>query len=156
MINIGTSQSNPWPNNKQPSFCHGINCPYFTIEKSTEDYEIRNYPSSLWTSTDIQNINLDDAVSTGFRRLFQYIDGNNKQNIKVDMTSPVLTKIVPGAGPNCESNFTVSFYVPYKYQGSLEPPKPASSYVYTDHHSSIRVAVSHYGGYSDQTKVIQH
>ena len=30
---------------------------------------------------------------------------------KIAMTCPVIVRIIPGQGPACESNFTMSFYV---------------------------------------------
>ena len=44
------------------------------------------------------------------------------------MTAPVLTKISPGAGPFCKSNFTVSFFLPFTRQGN--PPTPFEKRVY--------------------------
>lgn len=51
-----------------------------------------------------------------FMKLFDYISGGNSGKTKIPMTSPVVTKIEPGQGPNCESTFTMSFYNPYSYQ----------------------------------------
>ena len=57
--------------------------------------------------------------------LFAYIAGANDAHSNIPMTAPVLTKVDPGDGPNCESTFTVAFYVPEKFQdGSV--PKPLS------------------------------
>ena len=44
------------------------------------------------------------------------------------MTAPVTVKVVPGAGPNCESTFTVSFYVGAEY--AENPPKPTNPDVF--------------------------
>lgn len=49
-------------------------------------------------------------------KLFDYISGGNSAKTKIPMTAPVVTKIEPGQGPNCESTFTMSFYNPYSYQ----------------------------------------
>ena len=81
-----------------------------------------------------------------FFRLFNYIDGTNSENSKIPMTKPVsvrylverglqmklrqqsfwwtsesqpdyiLDRILPGEGPNCGSNFTMSFLVPHELQ----------------------------------------
>ena len=47
------------------------------------------------------------------------------------MTAPVTVKILPGAGPNCESTFIVSFYVGQNHKDN--PPKPTNPDVYIDH-----------------------
>ena len=49
-------------------------------------------------------------------RLFKYISGSNKQNQKVKMAAPVLTKIIPGQGPTCETSFEIKFFTPFKFQ----------------------------------------
>lgn len=56
-----------------------------------------------------------------FMKLFDYISGGNSAKAKIPMTAPVLTKIEPGQGPNCESTFTMSFYNPYNYQVCAGP-----------------------------------
>jgi hypothetical protein len=58
----------------------------------------------------------DTAMKGSFMKLFDYISGGNSAKTKIPMTAPVVTKIEPGQGPNCESTFTMSFYNPYSYQ----------------------------------------
>jgi hypothetical protein len=77
-----------------PWFCHGIDCPAFTNSTSSGGVEERNYESNLWASTDIKGVDLDSAIDTGFQRLFDYISGANEGSTKVDMTAPVLVKVV--------------------------------------------------------------
>lgn len=54
--------------------------------------------------------------------MFDYIQGKNKYEEKIEMTAPVLSEVLPSDGPFCESSFVVSFYVPKKNQ---ENPPPA-------------------------------
>lgn len=42
-----------------------------------EDYEVRTYHPSKWVSTTLSGMQWDTAMNTGFRRLFNYIQGNN-------------------------------------------------------------------------------
>ena len=66
--------------------------------------------------TYFEGTQFDIAQNKGFEILFDYISGENEEKIEIDMTTPVLTFVQPGDGPNCASLFTVSFFVPYEYQ----------------------------------------
>ncbi|KAK3579352.1 hypothetical protein CHS0354_029645 [Potamilus streckersoni] len=96
-----------WP----PPFCHKLKCPYYDLLESTEDYELRRYNYSLWVTTNVAGIDFKQATYEAFMRLFKYIQGNNEKGIKIEMTVPVTTKLIPGPGPACENNFTMSFFV---------------------------------------------
>lgn len=50
------------------------------------------------------------------QKLFKYIGGENDGDAKIPMTAPVRVSVIPGAGPFCEDEFTISFFVPYDYQ----------------------------------------
>ena len=47
---------------------------------------------------------------------------------KIPMTCPVLETVLHGVGPDCESNFTYHFMVPFVLQNSA--PKPTNPAVY--------------------------
>lgn len=68
--------------------------------------------------------------------------------MKIDMTAPVATKIVPGAGPNCESTFTVSFYIPPQHQ--VEPPKPKNPDVFIEDFPEMTVYSTSFGGFANE------
>ncbi|KAK6186826.1 hypothetical protein SNE40_006096 [Patella caerulea] len=99
--------------------------PIYTVVVKTEIYEERRYPETKWVSTKVEGMFHKESRSTGFRRLFNYLQGDNKPSRKVDMTAPVATKIFPGPGPNCESMFTVSFFIlPENADNSPVPTNP--------------------------------
>ncbi len=51
------------------------------------------------------------------QRLFRYISGNNVDNAKMDMTSPVIIFERSTDGfKSAEKNYTVAFYLPQQFQ----------------------------------------
>ncbi|KAK0131307.1 Heme-binding protein 2 [Merluccius polli] len=126
-----------------------IQTPKFTKEeKQGEDYEVRTYPAAKWVSTTTTGLQWDPAISVGFRKLFKYIQGNNQSKVNVNMTAPVTTLVEPGAGPACESTFTVSFYIPLELQEN--PPEPSDETVFLENRKEITVYVRTYGGFSKE------
>ena len=101
-----------------PAFCNGIDCPQYKTICNTSGFEIRSYPAAQWVSIDFEGPGTSDfqnAEHDGFKHLFDYITGANALGAKIDMTAPVNDKIVPGSGPNCNTTFTISFFIPFKY-----------------------------------------
>lgn len=74
--------------------------------------------------------------------LFLFVDQ------KIDMTAPVATKILPGAGPNCENTFTTSFYIPPEHQDN--PPKPTNPDVFIEDRPAMDVYVKSFGGFAKE------
>lgn len=72
--------------------------------------------------------------------------------VKIDMTAPVATRIVPGAGPNCESTFTVSFYIPPKHQ--TDPPSPSNKDVFIEQFPEMTLYASARGGFMNEEQWI--
>lgn len=141
-------------NAEAPWFCHDLDCPEFA-NSSVDSIEVREYQSALWSSTKVLGINFDEAVSTGFDRLFSYISGANEAQKSIEMTAPVLVKVEPGQGPNCNTTFTVSFFVPFEYQPpNSPPPAPTSQDVFTQTIDAQKVAVKSFGGMSKGDVVI--
>ncbi|XP_061667508.1 heme-binding protein 2 isoform X2 [Syngnathoides biaculeatus] len=114
-----------------------------------EDYEIRTYVAAKWVSTSLSGTSLDQSVRMGFRRLFSYIQGNNDKNVKVEMTAPVTCRVDPGAGPACESRFTVSFFIPEEHRAA--PPPPSDPDVFVENREEFTAYVRSYGGFSNET-----
>ncbi|XP_052284673.1 heme-binding protein 2-like isoform X1 [Dreissena polymorpha] len=157
------------------SFGYMLEKPPYTVVESKDGYEERKYAAAKWVSTTAQDMSQENAVNTSFRKLFTYITGGNElgeqissyiqlrnvcasgsdlKRTKVDMTAPVATRIVPGAGPNCESTFTVSFYIPPKHQES--PPAPKDNSVFIESFPEMTIYASGFGGFADDTKWIAH
>lgn len=133
----------------QALFSSGLQNPQFTAaEKQGEDYEVRTYHPTKWVSTTVSGMDLDAASKTGFFKLFNYIQGNNQNKVKVEMTAPVTCHVQPGAGPACESQVTVSFYIPQEHQES--PPEPSDPDVFVEHRKELTVYVRTYGGFAKE------
>ncbi|KNA11390.1 hypothetical protein SOVF_135720 [Spinacia oleracea] len=96
--------------------------PKYSVIHSESDFEIRVYKESTWMSAPVDHLSFRQATKLGFHRLFQYIQGANLNSSRIPMTKPVLTSIVPEAGPLHSSAYLVNFYLPLKFQGT--PPLP--------------------------------
>lgn len=130
--------------------CKRIECPNYDVIEAGNGYEIRRYNSSVWISNSpIQDISLVEATRTGFRRLFDYIQGKNNYQQKIEMTAPVLSEVLPSDGPFCESSFVVSFYVPKVNQAN---PPPAKG-LHVQRWKSVYAAVRQFGGFVKDTDV---
>ncbi|XP_040016358.1 heme-binding protein 2 [Gasterosteus aculeatus] len=131
----------------QALFSTGLQNPKYTAgDKKEQDYEVRTYHDTKWVSTAVSGMQWDESMKTGFRRLFKYIQGTNQNNVKVEMTAPVTCRVAPGAGPACESQFTVSFYIPEEHQEN--PPEPSDPEVFVEHRKEFTAYVRTYGGFS--------
>lgn len=69
---------------------------------------------------------LIDARRSILNRLFDYIQGKNDYQQKIEMTGPVITEVKPSDGPFCASSFVVSFYVPKVNQPNPPPAEGLS------------------------------
>lgn len=65
--------------------------PQYEVVLTDDDIEVRSYESFAvaWTTAPGP---FDEAVRTGFQRLFEYIKGANVSAAGIDMTAPVLTE----------------------------------------------------------------
>ncbi|XP_055958226.1 heme-binding protein 2 [Patella vulgata] len=124
-----------------------LDMPKYSVVEKNEMFEERHYPVSKWASCKIMGIVLKDALMTGFSKLFEYIEGQNQPGQKVEMTAPVATKIVPGAGPNCKSTFTVSFFIPP--ENADNPPKPTDPDVFIETWPAQTIYAKRFDGFSN-------
>ena len=87
----------------------------YTMVSKSELYEIRKYSDRLVIETETSNQN------SGFRKLFKYISGDNKDKKEIKMTTPVTQTEKNG-------NMTMQFYLPSKFDKD-NAPKPTNSEV---------------------------
>ena len=74
----------------------------YEVVKKNKVYEIRKYSDRLAIETDISN------QGSSFRKLFNYISGNNEDNEEIKMTTPVTQVEKKG-------NMTMQFYLPSRF-----------------------------------------
>ena len=84
----------------------------YEVVKENKEYEIRKYSDRLVIET-------NSIEGSGFRKLFNYISGNNQKNQEIKMTVPVTQEIKNG-------NMTMQFYLPLKFNKD-NAPKPSNS-----------------------------
>ena len=84
----------------------------YEVVKENKEYEIRKYSDRLVIET-------NSIEGNGFRKLFNYISGNNEENQEIKMTVPVTQEIKNG-------NMTMQFYLPLKFNKN-NAPKPSNS-----------------------------
>ena len=114
----------------------------YDVVKSNEIYEIRKYSDRLA----IQALNTDENNS--FRKLFNYISGNNEKNEEIKMTVPVTQMEKKG-------NMTMQFYLPSKFNKD-NVPNPSSSDVEIVNIEGGYYAVIRYSGRASDKNFIKH
>ncbi|XP_053194882.1 heme-binding protein 2 [Scomber japonicus] len=119
-------------------------CLLFDLICETGDYEVRHYKSVKWVSTKETSFFMEMASMRAFRRLFQYITGANENGKKIDMTAPVLVKMVDKRFWEM-GVYTMSFLLPADHQ--MNPPKPTDDKVYIEQMPDTKVYVRSYGGW---------
>merc|ERR1711892_197766 len=122
----------------------------YTVVNDHGTWQERNYPPTRWVSTQGFDPEAHDGPENhlAFRRLFEYIDGGNIENMKIPMTAPVSLRILPGPGPNCESNFTMSFLIPSDIQCDLCAPSPTNSLVYLEDRPEMNFVTKTFTGFA--------
>lgn len=68
--------------------------PVYKVVKHDGSFEIRDYDGYITAYVD-EASDFNDAVGSGFMKLFKYISGNNTNKSKIKMTAPVTEEQVP-------------------------------------------------------------
>ena len=114
----------------------------YEIIKANKVYEIRKYSDRLAIETVTSN------QDSGFRKLFNYISGNNEVNEEIKMTTPV-TQIKK------KGSMTMQFYLPSKFNKD-NVPNPSSSDVKILNIKGGYYAVIRYSGRAADKNFIKH
>ena len=114
-----------------------IYTPKYEIISQNNYIEIRRY-NKLNVITTTEPLPYKEATHSGFRTLANYIFGNNKDNIKIPMTAPVITSF-----PNNE-NIDIAFIMNENY--SIDNlPKPKTEKITLQELELGKVAVIKFG-----------
>ena len=122
-----------------------IYTPEYEIISQNNYIEIRRY-NKLNVITTTENLPYKEATYSGFRTLANYIFGNNKDNIKIPMTAPVITSF-----PNNE-NIDIAFIMNENY--SIDNlPKPITEKITLQELELGKVAVIKFGLWATSKRI---
>ncbi len=112
---------------------HAIEEPHFTVVRADGAFEVRDYAPQLLAETRVQ-ADFEDAGNAAFRRLFDYIGGNNQPARSLEMTAPVTQRADLGSDTGTDIAMTapvnqvadgdawrVAFVVPARYDRRTVP-----------------------------------
>jgi hypothetical protein len=114
----------------------------YTIIVKNKLYEIREYSDRLVIETKTSD------QSSGFRKLFKYISGNNKDKKEIKMTTPVTQTEKNG-------NMTMQFYMPVEFDES-NVPNPNNSEVKVLNIKGGYYAAIKYSGRASDGNYVKH
>jgi len=134
---------------------------YEIIDKNGK-FEIRQYKPQIIAETVVDS-SFDEASSIAFRRLFNYISGNNRTKESIAMTAPVNQKessekikmTAPVTQQEYEGKYAVSFLMPSKY--TMETlPEPLDTNINLRLIPAYKAAVVRYSGSWSQKRYLEH
>ena len=121
-----------------------IETPKYTVLKSYDDFELRQYGSMILAQTVMQSVSYENTSSQGFRTVASYIFGGNEENKKIAMTAPVIMEM--------GDDTKMSFVMPKEH--SMESlPEPSSEEVKILKVSPKKYAVITFPGYANNKKI---
>ncbi len=116
--------------------------PDYIVLKKESEIEIRQYKNFLTASIETEG-ERKEAIGKGFRSLFKYISGENKNKESISMTIPVMQKSSGG------NKWNISFVVPKKFE-LKDVPKPDNGNIQIKNNSDLKViAIIFSGLFSD-------
>ena len=114
----------------------------YEVVKQNKVYEIRKYSDRLAIETEISN------QGSSFRKLFNYISGNNEDNEEIKMTTPVTQVEKKGS-------MTMQFYLPSRFNRD-NIPSPSNSDVKILNIKGGYYAAIIYSGRASDKNFIKH
>ncbi len=133
----------------------GIETPRYTVLQKAAGYEIREYAGHIVAEVTLPG-GFHETMYTGFRKVADYIFGNNSPGQKIAMTAPVIhekSETIPMTAPvlheRASSNgaYTLSFVMPSSYTMDTLP-KPNNPDVHLREVPKTKMAVLSFSGYA--------
>ncbi|MCP4884139.1 MAG: heme-binding protein [Flavobacteriales bacterium] len=116
----------------------------YVVDKEYDDFEIRSYEASLFTSVQLTGNAYKDVSGQGFSILAGYIFGGNEKNEKIAMTSPVAMSL--------EDSVTMMFMVPKKFDKESLPEPNQSQIEFREEPAKTVTAIT-FGGWANDKKI---
>lgn len=116
----------------------------YIVNKKYDLFEIRNYEASLFTSVKLSTNEYKKASGKGFSILAGYIFGDNEQNEKIAMTSPVAMSL--------DDSMTMMFLVPKKNKKETLPRPNKSQIAFVEVPAKTVAAIT-FGGWANDKKI---
>ena len=113
----------------------------YEVVKENKEYEIRKYSDRLVIET-------NSIEGNGFRKLFNYISGNNEESQEIKMTVPVTPEIKNGS-------MTMQFYIPVEFNEN-NIPDPNNSEVKILNIKGGYYATIVYSGRASDNNYVKH
>ncbi len=112
--------------------------PDFIVLQRDDEIEVRQYKNFLTASIEVEG-DRKEAINKGFRFLFKYISGENKNKESISMTIPVMQK------SSGDSKWNVSFVVPKKFDLKTVP-QPDNTNIQIKNNNDLKVIVITFSG----------
>jgi hypothetical protein len=116
----------------------------FAVVKTYDQFEIRQYEASLFTTVKLNTQGYEESSGRGFSVLAGYIFGNNDRNEKIAMTSPVAMSL--------EDSVTMMFMVPSALSKETLPT-PGQSEIEFMEEPAKTVAAIRFKGWANDDKI---
>ena len=140
-----------------------IETPKYELVTKAKGYEVRSYAPHIVAEVEVSG-SYGDTLNQGFRKVADYIFGNNTAKGAIAMTAPVLHEKQPSSEKIAMTapvlhekagdggTYKLSFVMPSKY--TLETlPKPNNAEVTLRAVPEKKFAVRSFGGYATKAKV---
>jgi len=116
----------------------------YEVVKNYDDFEVRKYEASLFSSVKLNSKNYKSGSNEGFRKLAGYIFGGNDKEQKIAMTSPVAMSL--------DDTMTMMFMIPRNLKKE-DLPKPNNSQIEFEEVPAKSVAAIRFGGWANDKKI---
>ena len=123
-----------------------LETPEYELVSKCDGFEVRRY-SEMIIATTLVKADYKSSTSAGFRRVANYIFGDNDKEMKIAMTAPVISDC-PSEGLGAHN---ISFVMPREHS-MKDLPKPNTSHVSIKKEALGEVAVLAFGGWATEPR----
>uniref|UniRef100_A0A671KL53 Heme-binding protein 2-like n=1 Tax=Sinocyclocheilus anshuiensis TaxID=1608454 RepID=A0A671KL53_9TELE len=131
-----------------PWFCHGRECPVYTVVQQYEGFEERNYEVSHWITTDVASAIKSD-LKDGFWKLYYFNQGQNSEIIAHKLW-PVLVSVKEADGMG-EQKVSISVF-----QSDTDIPEPNDNTIRKIVIPGGTVYVRSFGGFASDEDALEN